>query len=508
MPRKSKVLDQFGKPIVVDDRASWSARYDAAQTTDENKKHWGQADALSAREANNPDVRRKLRMRSRYEADNDGYYGGMMGTYAKDLFGTGPILQAQISDDDELNQRIEEKFQEHCQAIGLLQQLLTAGETKVRDGETIGIMREETRGLLTGIELTVPLDIQWIEGEQCTTPRDGVPVDLSRWVDGITLDTSGRPQTYHILKYHPGSAFSNWDYNEVPADQIIHWFRRTRHGQYRGVPECTAALPVGSQRRRWSLATLTAAETAAMFAVLITSKLPTDFTNEDLPAEWETMELVRNMITTLPAGGDAHQMAAEHPNQEYGPFKHELLKEQGRPINAPYSVVGMDGSEHNYSSLRYERELWHSALRVERLLCQLIALDKFTRAWYSIGRMIPGYLADDISQLPAVLPFGWNWPGFASIDPLKEAMSDTEALTNGTATLKEIYAATGRDWLVAMRQRQREINTMRKLEIPLPKWADPSAGVSQPAGGAPVVDQSGDANNRAALKLKLLEDAS
>ncbi|MBN1909112.1 MAG: hypothetical protein JW818_05180, partial [Pirellulales bacterium] len=43
------------------------ARYDAAQTTAENARHWAMADSLSADAATTPDVRRTLRNRARYE---------------------------------------------------------------------------------------------------------------------------------------------------------------------------------------------------------------------------------------------------------------------------------------------------------------------------------------------------------------------------------------------------------------------------------------------------------
>ena len=46
------------------------AKFDLAQTTAENRKHWGSADQLSARAALSPAVRRVVRTRSRYEAEN------------------------------------------------------------------------------------------------------------------------------------------------------------------------------------------------------------------------------------------------------------------------------------------------------------------------------------------------------------------------------------------------------------------------------------------------------
>ena len=53
-------------------------RYDAAATTDENRRHWANADLLSANAANNPQVRRTLRSRARYEVANNSYARGIV----------------------------------------------------------------------------------------------------------------------------------------------------------------------------------------------------------------------------------------------------------------------------------------------------------------------------------------------------------------------------------------------------------------------------------------------
>ncbi len=511
MKRLSKILDASGKPIVVN-VPKHTSRYDTARTSDENRKHWANADAMSARAANSPGVRYQLRNRSRYERDNDPYYGGLCRTIPSDLFGTGPRLQVQIAEQDDLNARIEDAFNSWADATAFVQGLLTAGEAKIVDGEPFGIMRHyDVPGQ------PVPLDIQWIEAEQCQTPPMSIPKDLTRWVDGIDLSEHGKPVAYHVLKQHPGDQFVRaWDFEYVPADIMLHWFRKARPGQYRGIPECTASLATGAQRRRWAMATLTAAELAADFAILVTSNLPADFDEEDLPSPFDTIEVERGLITTLPAGGDAHQMKTEHPGTEYAPFKHELLKEMGRPVSAPYSISGLDGSEHNYSSLRYEREIYHAALTVERNGCRQAILDRVFRAWYAIARLIPGYLAPDASQLPEIIPFGWYWPGFAAIDPVKEAVADTERLSNGTTTLQEVLAGYGQDYRVFLKQRAREIALMKELGIPLPKWADPNSGISQPSNAANMnaADNNqqpappGNQDNRLAMRLAVMEEAS
>ena len=86
MFRTSKPPEQhFRRPV--------RARFDAAQTTRDNSKHWAYADQLSADMEASPEVRRTLRMRSRYEVANNSYARGLVQMLANDTIGTGPRLQ-------------------------------------------------------------------------------------------------------------------------------------------------------------------------------------------------------------------------------------------------------------------------------------------------------------------------------------------------------------------------------------------------------------------------------
>ncbi len=85
------------------------ARYDDAVTSDDNRRHWANADGLSANAANSSTVRRTLRNRARYETANNSYARGIVLTLANDVVGTGPRLQLTTSD-AAANSRIERAF--------------------------------------------------------------------------------------------------------------------------------------------------------------------------------------------------------------------------------------------------------------------------------------------------------------------------------------------------------------------------------------------------------------
>ena len=117
----------------------------------------------------------------------------------------------------------------------------------------------------------VQLDLKLIEPDQVTTPdfRLDVPVD------GIVFDDAGNPVEYHVLKDHPGDGYSiSREYDRVPAAAVIHWFRADRPGQARGVPDILPALPLFAQLRRFTLAVIPAAETAADFAGILYTDAP------------------------------------------------------------------------------------------------------------------------------------------------------------------------------------------------------------------------------------------
>ena len=94
---KRKRIEAVGQPFGRELRAERlmlvRARFDAAQTTPDNRKHWSNADALVADAAASAEVRRTLRNRARYEVANNSYARGIVLTLANDVIGTGPRLQ-------------------------------------------------------------------------------------------------------------------------------------------------------------------------------------------------------------------------------------------------------------------------------------------------------------------------------------------------------------------------------------------------------------------------------
>ncbi|MCD6405992.1 MAG: phage portal protein [Planctomycetes bacterium] len=218
-------------------------RFDSAVTTDDNRRHWANADSLSADAAANSEVRRILRNRARYEVANNSYARGIVLTLANDCVGTGPRLQI-LTGNDSLNREIEREFDRWARQVSLPQKLRTMRMAKATDGEAFAILVNNP-----GLDHCVSLDLRLIEADLVTSPSQ-LLLD-EREVDGIRLNAFGNPVAYHVLKSHPGS--NTWrprqDYVTVPAEHVIHAFRQERPGQHRGIPEITPALPLQSSQQ-------------------------------------------------------------------------------------------------------------------------------------------------------------------------------------------------------------------------------------------------------------------
>jgi len=448
------------------------AKFDSAQTTPDNRRHWANADGLSADAAANPEVRRTLRNRARYEVANNSYARGIVLTLANDVIGTGPRLQM-LADGDESNQTIEREFSAWARAIDLPGKLRTMRQSRAQDGEAFAILHSNDN-----LDSPVKLDIRLIEADQVTTPR--LTMATVNAVDGIVFDEFGNPKEYHILKNHPGSATTGLglDYDRIPAESVIHWFRADRPGQSRGLPDILPALPLFAQLRRYTLAVVAAAESAANIAIFMKTTTPAGGEAAEVEPMTE-MEFSPNMAVFGPEGWEPTQIRAEQPSTTYDMFKREILNEIARCLNMPYNIAACNSSGYNYASGRLDHQTYYKSIRVEQAHCETVVLDRILDAWMAEAVKVFG-----LGELQD-WPHQWFWDGHEHVDPAKEANAQATKLTSNTTTLASEYAKCGKDWETELRQRAKEVALMKELGLTVAQ-ATP-AGAQTPA--APSEDK-------------------
>ncbi|TWT74830.1 phage portal protein [Allorhodopirellula solitaria] len=434
------------------------AKYDAANTTLDNMKHWSRTDGLSSASANSPEVRRTLRNRSRYEVANNSYARGITLTLANDVVGTGPRLQM-LTPDDAANRFVEAEFFAWAEAIGLAEKLRTMRLARVSDGKSFGLLTSNER-----VDARGKLDLRLIEADQVASPT--LVNDTSRYIDGIRFDADGNPISYDVLRHHPGDDFFSYEeeYNTIPSAAVLHYFCCDRPGQIRGVPDITPALPLFAQLRRFTLAVLAAAETAADFAGILYTDAPANG-EADSAEPFEPIELEKRMLLTMPGGWKMSQMKSEQPSTTYAEFKKEILNEIARCLNMPFNVAAGNSSGYNYASGRLDHQTYFKSIRVEQTQLARVVLDRILNAWLREAILIEGYLPNSLRTLDSTFEHQWFWDGHEHVDPAKEANAQKIRLASHTTTLAIEFARQGRDWETELKQRAKELALMRDLGL-------------------------------------------
>ena len=443
--------------------ARWiRARFDAAQTTKDNAKHWGAAEFLSADAEADPNVRRILRTRSRYEVQNNSYARGIVSTLANDSVGTGPRLQMLLESEED-NRLLEHDFAVWAKRVHLAAKLRTIRMARCQDGEAFAIMAQNPN-----LKSNVKLDLQLIEADRVTD--DELNVEKST-VDGIAFDAFGNPSAYRVLREHPGGAAS-FDQKafRVKASDMIHVFRQDRPEQHRGIPEITSALPLFAHLRRFTLAVVTAAEAAADFAGVLYTDAPANG-EADAIDPMDTIQLERNMLLTMPGGWKMSQVDPKQPVTTYGEFKHEVLNEIARCLNIPYNIAAGNSSGYNYASGRLDHQTYYKALKVDRAFTEETVLDPILERWLREWMLVRRKTID-----PCDCGHVWFWDGHEHVDPSKEATAQDVRLRNRTTNLAIEYAKQGKDWESELRQCAKEKKLMDELGISIEEGAPSAEG--------------------------------
>lgn len=462
MAKKATAKAPASFPALQSKKRAVRFRFDSAVTNTDNTRHWANADGLSADAAASASVRTILRNRARYEVANNGYAAGMVATLANDTIGTGPRLQM-LTDDDKINSLIEEEFDLWASEVNLADVLQTMRTARTQDGESFTMLVSNPMR-----EHIVKLDLRQIEADLVTSPFSQI-VDEEE-ADGIRFDKYGNPVAYIVLKHHPGGNYfqTGTEYRSIHANHMIHLFRQQRAGQHRGVPEITPALPLYAQLRRYTLAVIAAAETAADYAAVIYTDAPAD--GELVEGEaFGIVELEARMATTLPAGYKLGQIKAEQPTTTYAEFKKEILNEIARCLNMPFNVAAGNSAGYNYASGRLDHQVYYKTIKNDQAFIARRALDRILKSWlWEFAAATAGDVGTSLRKIiyKRGLPsHNWFWDGVEHVDPAKEANAQKTRLENKTTTLATEYARQGKDWETELHQLAREKKLLKSLGL-------------------------------------------
>lgn len=416
---------------------SLMARYDSAQTTDDNSRHWSMADGMSANTANSHAVRATLRNRSRYECGNNCYARGIVQTIANHTIGSGPRLQLRTGN-KQADKSIKKSLKKWFKEVRLPEKLRTLVQARVGDGEGFGVKVYNPK-----LKHAVKLDLRLFEAEMCTSQYNST-IDEKK-VDGVDFDDFGNVKQFWILKDHPGglgTLGNSWNPIAHSPENVIHLFKATRAGQARGIPEITPALPLFAQLRRYTLAVIAAAEIAALISVYL--KTTGQVAHSEV-TPWIDFDLQRNAGMVLPDGWDMGQFKAEQPITTYSEFKTEVLNEIARCVDMPLNIAACNSNNASFSSGKLDHLTYGNSIAIDRQQIEDVVLDSLLLSWLEEAMLIPGLIPEGLPPI-SEWEWEWQWDAMKVGDPLKEEAAIDLRLRNGTSSVPHELEEQGYDW--------------------------------------------------------------
>lgn len=418
-------------------------------------------DNLSADAAHDPETRDILRTRTRYEVANNPVAAGMLHVLVDETVGTGPRLQV-ISDIDGNGEAdtafvrdaeaLERRWDEWFQAIGGVDKLQTCRRARAASGETFGLIGNNP---IIGEETAIPLDWKLIEADQVETPD--LPPSTPEYVSGIQFDSFGNPMSYDVLDAHPGdldAGASAITYDTIDRIhprmgfvQVLHYFRPTREGQHRGIPELVPSLLPLAELRAYKAAVRAAAETAANLSLMLKVEETPNLDDFDPYEPLESlMRLEAGSMITLPENYDVKSFQGTQPTTTLEAFERSCIREIARALSMPYNVAAGDSNGLSFSAARTDLIPYRRAIRVERQAMEQRILRHLFRAWLTVARLVEGDAAIPQRFREGSAPsIRWQWPGFEPLDRLKEANADAVEINNGITTRTRIQIRNGED---------------------------------------------------------------
>lgn len=305
--------------------------------------------------------------------------------------------------------------------------------------------------------LSVPLQLQLLEAEQLDISYITTAPNGNRIRCGIEFNSIGKRVAYHFWKEHPGDfTILNGGMGQrtrVPAEQVLHIFKKLRPGQIRGRPWLTPGLIKLYDLDRYSDAELTRKLGAALHMAFILQELGEDIgttglVDEDTEADelgTADVALEPGLAHVLPKGFDVKFNEPADVGPNYETFYYRNVLELCASMGLPYFAVSGDTSKANYSSLR--AALVECRRRIEQFQWEVLIFQMcrpIYRRWLPTAVIAGAVRIPGFSINPRVLlRVKWITPRWDWVDPLKDAQAEKLMVDSGFKSRSRVIEERG-----------------------------------------------------------------
>ena len=455
----------------------------------------------------------RLRAWARDMVRNNAYAWGVVDTIVSSVVGCGIKAQSTYEtpegeDIEELNDIRDKVWSEWCEVCdvngqytfeemqaAIQREIVEAGEVLVRIVRT-------PENVFHGILRPVPLALELIEADRLAGDKDTYAARLSadsgnRIIRGVEVDDLGKPVAYWIYKDHPLQPYAFTRSPErIPANEVLHLFRRDRVGQTRGVTWFAPALSWIRDLGTYVDNELQASAVASCFTVAIKSHTPVGNlfdpdggTGTDAAGNRQRY-VEPGMIMELAPGEDVVGLNPGRPNAGAEPWIGLILRGIAVGTGLSYEVVARDYSQTSYSSSRTSQledrrrfRCWQQYL-IRHLLQPV--WDAFSDA--AAISAIQGFATSTelLEDRRKFAPVEWQTPEWEWVDPQSEQTASEMALNSFTDTYQNVLGSRGRSFRSVFYQRAKEERMRKKLGLITPEERQQQISAAQTAAAAPA----------------------
>ena len=292
-------------------------------------------------------------------------------------------------------------------------------------------------------------------------------------VEGIEVNTEGRPLAYHIgRRAEDGSLV---DTRRVMGRNFIFYRKRIRPTQIRGVPELATVCNDLQDIEEYDTIEIVAAKVTASLAAVVKREGSTDFelsassAGDDQSERLESIEPGRfhylepdEDVSVVGSGGRPNSGAIEYLTYR--------LRKIGASVGIPYEFLLMTIGDSSFSSSQGMVLLYQATVESE----QRNLMPLLSRWWrWRVGK----WIRDGEVEVPAGAdPFRISWqpPSFRWINRAAQVKADASYLAMGALSLDDVAATFGSQANEVLEKKAKNIEVARKLaeQYGIGDWRD------------------------------------
>lgn len=344
------------------------------------------------------------------------------------------------------------------------------------------------------------LRLQLMQSEQLPYSNIGAPGTPDGAEIRLGIEFSGPKRiAYHFYRNHPGDG-TKVDTTadmlvRIPAEEIIHVYRRTFPGQIRGYPRLAGAIVPMFKLDEYEDALLERAAQSAKYFGSIKSLSSGEDPKGDDDASGEgarEYDLQTGVLYQLDADEELNMHSPPDPGSNYDDFERRNLAKGCAAVGTPYAESTGDLKNANFSSARIGRQpfrractRWGHEVMVFQF-CRVVA-----REWLRFGLLtgtltLPRGASRDVGKYKNI---EWLPPSWEYVNPIDDVKADREAVDAGFKPRSTVIGESGRN----AEEVDDKFAADRKREIRLGLDFKPAkgGGAKSKAKAKPQGDQAG-----------------